>query len=146
MPDVEELCEGFLRSLGYEGICGIELKIDERDGTGKLIEVNARYGLWEDIGVPVGVDLVRDAVTAATGGTPIPRRPSSFSQKWIHLRSDIGAFLDYRSEDSLNLVDWITSLRPPILVNDFPLLSDVKYSLHNLKMILRSIRARSKKN
>ena len=51
-PDVEEQCERFLVSVGYQGLCGVELKRDPRDGVAKLIEVNARYSLWDDIGVP----------------------------------------------------------------------------------------------
>jgi predicted ATP-grasp superfamily ATP-dependent carboligase len=38
--EIEALCDGFLSSLGYVGLCEIELKRDVHDGRVKLIEVN----------------------------------------------------------------------------------------------------------
>jgi len=43
----EELLEQtakFLRSLGLRGFCAVQMKLDERDGSYKLIEVNPRFG------------------------------------------------------------------------------------------------------
>jgi len=135
-PAVEDQCEAFLRALGYRGLCGIELKIDPRDGVAKLIEVNPRYGLWEDIGIPAGIDLADEAVAALLGREPAPRRARRFAQKWVHLGRDLRALDQYRAEGALGLGAWLRSLTPPIVVNDLPLLSDLPYALHNLRMLV----------
>ena len=60
-PEVEARCEASLAALVYECVSGgIELKIDAREGVSKLIEINPGYGLWEDIGMPVGTDLAHE--------------------------------------------------------------------------------------
>jgi predicted ATP-grasp superfamily ATP-dependent carboligase len=38
--ETDEVCDGFLRSLAYSGICEIEMKRDRRDGQVKMIEAN----------------------------------------------------------------------------------------------------------
>ena len=136
-PEVEDQCERFLTALGYEGLCGIELKQDPRDGVAKLIEVNPRYSLWDDIGVPVGVDLAHEAVRALFGDPTRPRRPRHFRQKWVELCRDVPAALAYRNEGLLSASAWLWSLRPPVVVNDLPILRDPGYAYH---MVSRRVR------
>jgi predicted ATP-grasp superfamily ATP-dependent carboligase len=133
MPEVEANCEDFLSAVGYQGICGIELKLDERDGIAKLIEVNPRYGLWDDIGVPEGVDLAEEALLAVSGQITQARRPTRFRQKWINVEKDLKAFKSYRAEGSLGLLEWLASLSRPILVDDLPVFADPPYARHNLR-------------
>ncbi len=139
MPEVERHCEDFLSKIGYRGICGIELKIDPRDNVGKLIEVNARFGLWDDIGVPAGVDIAEEAILSAFGQETAPHRPRHFRQKWLHVERDLGAFLKYRAEGSLSIGEWLSSLKPPIIVNDLPLLTDWPYGRHNLWNLMSNV-------
>ena len=40
--ETNAICDGFLRSVRYSGVCEIEMKRDSRDGHVKLIEVNPR--------------------------------------------------------------------------------------------------------
>ncbi|MFQ5601044.1 MAG: hypothetical protein ACE5G2_10895 [Candidatus Krumholzibacteriia bacterium] len=136
-PRVEERCAGFLAALGYQGICGIELKEDPRDGIAKLIEINPRYSLWDDIGIPVGVDLAREAVESLLGRPTTPARTRHFSQKWVELGRDLPAFLAYRREGLLSTSQWLGSLLPPIRVNDMPWLDDPRYALHTVTSKLR---------
>ena len=138
-PDMEANCADFLNKIGYRGICGVELKLDPRDGVGKLIEVNPRYGMWDDIGVPQGVDLAGQAVRAAFGEEIKPCRPARFDQKWVNLLRDIRAFQGYRSEGLLGLSEWLNSLRPPIIVSDFPVFSDTSYVAGNLYRVVQEV-------
>ncbi len=140
MPEVEDNCERFLSSIGYRGICGIELKLDERDGIAKLVEVNPRYGLWDDVGVAEGVDLAEEAILAAYGQRTQPRRSNLFRQKWVNVEKDLKAFLKYRAEGSLGLGEWLATLTPPITVNDLPMLSDRPYFRRNILSMLKASR------
>lgn len=138
-PDVEDQCERFLTALGYEGLCGIELKHDPRDGVAKLVEVNPRYSLWDDIGVPVGVDLAHEAARSFFGGATEPTRPRHFRQKWVELGRDVSAALAYRNEGLLSSWAWLWSLRPPIVVNDLPILRAPGYACHMVWRRLRKL-------
>ena len=131
-PDIDEQCCNFLNKLGYEGLCGIEFKEDSRDGVARLIEVNPRYGLWDDIAVPAGIDIARQAVDSLLGIVPDSRYLQGAATKWFSLRLDVAAFLSYRREGSLTLGGWLKSLAPPIVINDFPLFTDPGYALHTI--------------
>ena len=56
-PEIDALCDNFFRSIGYEGLCELELKRDSRDGRVKLIEANPRYSVTADAAPYAGVDL-----------------------------------------------------------------------------------------
>jgi len=56
-PATDALCDGFLRRIGYVGLCEIELKRDSRDQCVKLIEANPRYSVTSDAAPYAGVDL-----------------------------------------------------------------------------------------
>lgn len=131
LPELEKQCQGFLKELGYRGICGIEVKYDARDKKYKLIEINPRYGLWEDIGIPVGIDLAKEAVDEMYGSSLTQKKPSSFKQKWVSLHRDFQVYMDYRKQHGLSIPSWLSSLQGPIVINDFPLFTDTPYALHN---------------
>jgi len=138
-PEVEDQCERFLAALGYQGICGIELKQDPRDGKAKLIEVNPRYSLWDDIGIPVGVDVAHEAVRSLYGDPTVAKRARHFRQKWVELGRDLPAALEYRKEGLLSAWNWLWSLRPPIVVNDLPILQDPGYAVHMMSRRMRRL-------
>ena len=139
MPEVEEQCARFLEAVGYQGLCGVELKLDPRDGVAKLIEVNPRFGLWDDLGVPVGVDLPRQAVESLFGREAAACRASRFDYKWVNLARDLRAFRLYRAEGLLGVPAWLATLRPPIVISDFPFAGDFPYAWHNLSILARDL-------
>jgi D-aspartate ligase len=139
VPELETQCENFLRRLGFNGLCGIEVKRDSRDGRLKLIEINPRIGLWEDIGIPVGVDLARQAIDDLYGDEPAFRRPTSFEQKWVSLHRDVPVLPHYLNAGETSMLSWLKSLKPPIVVNDFPLFSDPKYVFGIGKLFTKKI-------
>jgi D-aspartate ligase len=55
--EIAAMCDRFLRSIGYVGICEIELKRDSRDGKLRLIEVNPRCSVTTDCATYAGVHL-----------------------------------------------------------------------------------------
>ena len=54
--ETDGVCDRFLRSIGYAGICEIEMKRDTRDGQVKLIEANPRLSGGGDAAPYAGVD------------------------------------------------------------------------------------------
>jgi predicted ATP-grasp superfamily ATP-dependent carboligase len=65
-PEPAEYGERLLSAAGYNGLCEVEFKRDARDGTFRLLEVNARTWKWHLIAekagtpfIPVWFDLLR---------------------------------------------------------------------------------------
>jgi D-aspartate ligase len=100
-----------LGGIGYQGLCGVEWKLDPRTSTYKLIEINARAVNTTGIGAACGVDLpylaVADAL--APGSVRAPRWESNVG--WINMAQDIWAARDLNRAGRLSFADWLDSLR-----------------------------------
>jgi D-aspartate ligase len=109
-PKLLELNRKFLQSIKYCGLVGVEYKLDPRDGKYKLIEVNARWGLWDGLGAYCGVDLGYIAYLDAIGQKVEPVLTYQTGKKWFSLDRDLSAFIQYRKEGSLKLKNWLATL------------------------------------
>ncbi len=119
-PLEEQSCR-FLRDMGYWGICGIEVKRDSRDGKLKLVEINPRYGLWDEIGQHIGVDIGYIAYQDLLGLPVSPRRALRPHHSWVSLERDLPAFFEYKREGLVTFRSWLSSLSGPILWTDVSL-------------------------
>jgi predicted ATP-grasp superfamily ATP-dependent carboligase len=108
--DVIDMCTKFMKQIGYKGHVGIELKYDERDSTYKLIEVNARFGLWDGLPSVCGIDFARINYDYLHGCIPKPYVGFDDGVKWISFERDLRAFVKYRREGALTLREWISSI------------------------------------
>jgi D-aspartate ligase len=109
-PKLLELNKKLLHSVKYRGLVGVEYKLDPRDGKYKLIEVNARWGLWDGLGAYCGVDLAHIAYLDALGQKVEPVSTYHVGKKWFSFDRDLSAFLQYREEGSLSLKNWLATL------------------------------------
>ena len=57
IPELEDMGRRLLDTMGYQGISEVEFMKDPRDGTYKLIEINARFWAWHSLAIAAGVDL-----------------------------------------------------------------------------------------
>lgn len=66
-PGLVELLRPFFQTLGWRGLAEAEIKVDARDGTPKVIEINPR--VWGYIGFPIhcGIDFPLLACQLAAG-------------------------------------------------------------------------------
>ena len=116
--ETDALCDGFLRSIGYAGLCELEIKRDSRDGQVKLIEANPRYSVTADAAPYAGVDLGWLHYLDLIGQPVTPSKPNRRSFRHIVLRRD---FICYRSYLKEGLVTWkglLWSYRPPVAFFD----------------------------
>ena len=99
-----------LRELGFHGISQVEYKRDPRDGSLRLMEVNARLWQWHSLASDCGVDLVEIAYRDALG-LPVREATSERAghRRWValvrHLRES--------RRDRLGLRETLAPLRPP---------------------------------
>jgi predicted ATP-grasp superfamily ATP-dependent carboligase len=83
IPELLEPSTRLCRALGYEGIAEIEFKWDSRDGSVKLIEINARHWDWHQLGDASGVNLSRVAYRHLSGEVVEPVMPTYRPATWI---------------------------------------------------------------
>lgn len=115
-PELRSLVERIVSATGYQGLGGLEFKQDPRDGVYKLIEFNTRFGMWDGLGVRVGVDLAHIAYRDALGLPVEPAVRFSDGMKWVDWQRDIRAFLDYRRAGELTFSQWVGSLSGPKMI------------------------------
>jgi D-aspartate ligase len=124
-----------LHALGYHGVSQVEYKRDPRDGSLRLMEVNARLWQWHSLAAACGVDLVQMAYRGAVG-EPVAARTSrgADGRRWValvrHLRES--------RREHLGLRRTLTPLRPPFTEPVFSL-RDPMPAVHQ---VVGAVRAR----
>ncbi len=75
------------RELGFHGISQVEYKRDPRDGTLRLMEVNARLWQWHSLAAACGVTLVDDGLPRRARTARRRRRPARGAgrRRWVAL-------------------------------------------------------------
>jgi D-aspartate ligase len=110
LPELAEPSLRFLKAADYYGLVELEYKRDPRDGSFKLLDVNARTWGYHTLGNAAGVNfpylLYRDQLGQPIG--PVQARPGV---RWIRLATDVpNAARDLRA-GTLRLRDYLGSLR-----------------------------------
>jgi predicted ATP-grasp superfamily ATP-dependent carboligase len=108
-PEIDAVCDGFFRSIRYEGLCELELKRDTRDGKVKLIEANPRYSVTADAAVYGGVDLGWLHYQELIGQPVEPVTWNGTHYYHIVVQRDVEC---YRSYLKAGLATWSSILRP----------------------------------
>ena len=109
-PKLEQASLELLSAVGYKGLGGVEFKKDARDGTYKLIEFNARLGMWDSYGARCGVDIPYVAYRDALGLGVESQFKYRNGVRWIDFQRDLRAFIIYRKQGKLTLWRWLKSL------------------------------------
>ncbi len=107
--ELEDISLQLLRGVEYKGLGGIEFKKDPRDGKYKLIEFNARFGMWDSLGVRCGVDIPFISFSDAIGRQVEDQRQYREDIAWFDLQRDIRAYLIYRSQRKLTFVTMVAN-------------------------------------
>lgn len=140
--EADRLCDGFLRGMGYTGICEIELKRDSRDGQVKMIEANPRYSVTADAGKYAGVELgwlhYLDVIADLTGRQVKPVEPNRRDFRHIVLERDSAALAGYRKAGMWGWKDLLRSYRPPVGFFDFDW-RDWRVSVSTMDRVLRNL-------
>ncbi len=135
--ETDSACDHFLQSVGYSGICEIEVKRDSRDGRIKLIEVNPRYSVTADAAPYAGVDIGWLHYLDLIGMEVIPVGPSQKNFRHICLQRDFAAFRGYQKAGLLPLRELLRSYRPPLHFYDLDL-RDWRVALGTLIQVFKT--------
>ncbi|MBX3703169.1 MAG: ATP-grasp domain-containing protein [Steroidobacteraceae bacterium] len=136
-PEVDRICDGFLRSIGFVGLCEIEMKRDSRDGRPRLIEANPRLSGGGDAAPYAGVDLCWIHYQDLIGRQVAPVAPRDGHFRHIVLRNDACAVPAYLKAGLIGWRDVIRSYRGRRAFYDLDW-RDWRYSLETLAISARS--------
>ncbi len=110
VPEVEDASHLLLAALSLDGLVEIEFKLDQRDGSYKLLDINPRVWGWHTLGRKAGADfpylewqLVHDEPVAKSQGRP--------GVKWIRGVTDLPVALREIRQKRLSLGSYLRSLR-----------------------------------
>ena len=117
--ETDSICDRFLKSLGYTGLCEIELKRDSRDGRVRMIEANPRYTGTSDAAPYAGVDLGWLHYLDLIGQRVEMVSQSERNFRHIVLTWDFSTIGSYRRAGLLTWREIIRSYRPPVAFFDF---------------------------
>lgn len=132
--EIEQLCDRFLREIGYAGLCEIEVKRDDRDGNIRLIEVNPRFSGTGDCAIYSGVETGWLHYLDLAGKDPAPVEASRFDFRHVTLVRHIPVFEKLKGAAKS---EWLSSFRPPVEWFDFDL-RDWRVTAATLRYCARS--------
>jgi predicted ATP-grasp superfamily ATP-dependent carboligase len=132
LPDLDkDICK-FLEAIQYRGICGVEVKLDEITGTYKLVEINPRFGLWDEIGAYLGQDVALAAYNDLAEQKIQSNYPLYEKIYWGSLHRDIYALFDYAHAGLLTVGAFLQSYaKRPLIITDIHA-DDLSYSAYSL--------------
>jgi D-aspartate ligase len=110
LPLLETLSKRFLRAIGYYGLVELEYKLDPRDGTYKLLDVNARTWGYHTIGPRAGVDFPY-LLFADQLEQPVAPCRARTGISWIRLLTDLPTALVELSGGRLDPRAYLRSIR-----------------------------------
>jgi D-aspartate ligase len=89
-PDAARLVRRLFETLGWSGVANVDLRVDERDGSLSILEVNTRY--WSSLlaSHAAGVNFPQLACLAALGERFAP--PRQRAQRFVQARSALRAW------------------------------------------------------
>lgn len=129
--ECDAICDRFLRTIGYRGLCEIEMKQDVRDGRFKLIEANPRLSGGGDAAPYAGVELAWLHYLDVIGRDVAPVAPARRDFRHIVVRSDAIAVVEYYRAGLIAWRDVLRSYRPPVAFFDLDW-RDLRYSAETL--------------
>jgi D-aspartate ligase len=113
VPELEQTSERFLRDIGYYGLAELEYKLDPRDSTWKLLDVNARTWGYHTLGERAGVDFPALLFADQLGERVEPCRAWG-GVRWVRLATDIPTGL---AEMARRRLGWRAYLRSLLRAN-----------------------------
>ncbi len=119
-PDVVEICARLAAALNYDGLAHVDLRIDERDGSIRLVELNPR--VWGSVAyaMQAGINFPKLAVDRAlTAGSDEPTHlaPVSVTNTPVSPRMVARSLLGRGAPDQLSKPDaaaWEANARDPL--------------------------------
>ena len=96
--------------IPLKGPFKMDFKTDAETGKHYLLEVNARFSLWNCLGAANGVNLPQVAYDYFVAGKRPSRQPHRTDTRWISLPRDFRAYQELAAVGKLSFVEWLSSI------------------------------------
>lgn len=104
MPELESYARKLLDSVGYNGVCGLDFRVDHESGRIAFIEVNARYtgGLATPIAAGFEIPYMHYLLATGKKTDDVPRAIAGTRTKWVlgDIITLVGRILSMRIDKS----------------------------------------------
>ncbi|HET9581156.1 MAG TPA: hypothetical protein VFP44_25245 [Usitatibacter sp.] len=107
---LEEIGRGIARRCPLRGVFKMDFKRDPRTGQWWLLEINARFSLWNYLGAANGVNLMEAVYGYLVDGIAPPPQQARRTYRWLSLQLDVKAYRELASRGELGFADWVASL------------------------------------
>lgn len=123
-PEVVRIGMEILKKIKFVGIVKIDFKKDAIRNRFYVLELNARYNLWNYLGAHCGINLPMLSYYDIIGDTThLPAAPLQKNYKtgirWLCFIDDLHAFRDLQKAGKITLTEWLSSYFSPIVCNVF---------------------------
>ena len=118
-PQLLATGRALFEGLKYTGVGSAELKLDDRDGRLKLIEINPRYWQQSWLATRCRMDFPVTEYRELTGQQV--KCPSTFEEGvvWVSPSADLRSAVAYMRSGELSVAGWLGSLRGKRVLADF---------------------------
>ncbi len=113
LTELEALGQEIVARLGLRGVFKMDFKRDLRDGRFYLLEINARFNLWHQLGAVNGINLPAIAYAYLTHralATAVPRPIADPRVRWLNFALDRRAFRDTHRGGVITYLRYLASL------------------------------------
>jgi len=100
-----------LRRLSYRGVAAVEFKKDARDGTYKLLDLNARLWLQNLLATQAGVNFSLVQYLDLTDQSVELQKDYADGVVWLDATQDFRAYRDLSGSIPLSVLNWLRSIR-----------------------------------
>jgi predicted ATP-grasp superfamily ATP-dependent carboligase len=143
-PDVAHAARRLIEGMRYTGLVEIEFKRDVRDGSPKLLDINARVWGWHSIGARAGVDFPY-LEWRMLQGEPVPETHAQEGVRWMRMATDVPTVAREIFTGRMTVSSYLASLRGPLehamIARDDPLPGIADVPLTAVVQVRRRLRA-----
>ncbi len=131
-----------LKKIKFVGIVKIDLKKDPIRNCFYVLELNARYNLWNYLGTRCGINLPMlayyDITGQSTQATPLQKNYKT-GIRWVCFIDDLHAFRDLQKAGKITLIKWLSSYLSPIVCNVFKWNDPIPFFLWFTRAVWKNI-------
>lgn len=109
--EIKNLSVEFLEKVKFKGLCGTEFKYDQRDNDYKIIEINIRPQLWEDLTRLARREVLWSAYCDLAGFEVPSESEQRKGVKLVYLIRDIYSSIILLKNRDHNILEWIKSYK-----------------------------------
>jgi predicted ATP-grasp superfamily ATP-dependent carboligase len=109
-PALAAFAAELVKRIPLKGVFKMDFKRHPRDGSFRLLEVNARFNLWHYLAAANGLNLTRVAYDYLVHRRRPARAEYSCRTRWVWLRTDWRAYRQLAGRGELGLLRWLWSL------------------------------------